>query len=152
MSCERCAEGIRKYEITGETMEHHGRILMRIRRLSDGAIGGWIQAEDNLSHHGDCWVANEAKAFDYCKILDNAQVTGNAEVMHSTMVYGDSKMSGNAKALDDARVCGQAAVAGTVCDEAIVAGTTRVFEGVTVDGRTVLFDGDIKPQPFRIIE
>ena len=31
----------KKYEFTGETKEHNGYTLHRIRRLSDGLVGGW---------------------------------------------------------------------------------------------------------------
>ena len=51
----------KKYEFTGETLEHEGRTLKRIRRLSDGKLGGWIESEDNLSHYGGAWVCGEAK-------------------------------------------------------------------------------------------
>lgn len=49
----------RKYEFTGEVIESCGRTLRRIRRITDGEIGGWIEWESNLSHVGDCWVADE---------------------------------------------------------------------------------------------
>ena len=38
----------KKYEFTGETKEVFGRTLHRIKRLSDGLVGGWIESEDNL--------------------------------------------------------------------------------------------------------
>lgn len=31
-----------KYEFTDETMNYEGCILYRIKRLSDGKLGGWI--------------------------------------------------------------------------------------------------------------
>ena len=68
----------KKYEFTGETKQLAGRTLHRIRRLSDGVIGGWIEAEKNLSHEGTCWVSG------------NAQVYGNAQVSDNAKVYGDA--------------------------------------------------------------
>ena len=36
-------------------------ILHRIRRIRDGALGGWIEEERNLSHEGSAWIADEAQ-------------------------------------------------------------------------------------------
>lgn len=51
---------MKKYELTGETKEIDGKILHRIRALIDipehdvkaGDLGGWIEAERNLSQNG----------------------------------------------------------------------------------------------------
>ena len=67
-------EHARKYEFTGETRQHLGRTLRRIRSLVSlsnivaGDVGGWVEDEKNLSHYGDAWV------------YGNAQVYGNARV------------------------------------------------------------------------
>mgnify|MGYP001264415659 CR=1 FL=1 len=61
----------KKYEFTGETREHLGCTLHRIRALvaiasigvSAGDLGGWIEAEKNLSHDGDAWVYGNAEVF-----------------------------------------------------------------------------------------
>ena len=42
----------KKYEFTGKTKNYKGRLLHRIRRISDGLVGGWIEKEENLSHEG----------------------------------------------------------------------------------------------------
>ena len=60
---------MKKYTFTGEQKTEFGVVVLRrIKRVSDGQLGGWIEKESNLSQLGDAWVA------------DNAQVTGNAEV------------------------------------------------------------------------
>jgi hypothetical protein len=56
----------KKYVLTGETKSYTGHTLHRIRRISGGQIGGWIESEKNLSHEGTCWVH------------DDAQVSGDA--------------------------------------------------------------------------
>jgi len=43
-----------KYEFTGETMNYECHTLHRIRWISDGEIGGWIEKEENLSQDGNC--------------------------------------------------------------------------------------------------
>ena len=73
----------KKYEFTGEKKEIGSVKLKRIRRLSDGEIGGWIEREENLSHDGDCWVAGEASVFESARVFGSASVSGSARV------YGD---------------------------------------------------------------
>ena len=72
---------MKKYELT----ESHGT-LWRIRALRyiprygvrPGDLGGWVEAENNLSQEGNCWVE------------ENAKVSGDA------WVYGDAHISQNA--------------------------------------------------------
>ena len=83
----------KKYELTDETKEIGGITLHRIRALMDisrygvraGDIGGWIEAESNLSQYGDAWVS------------DDARVYGNAWVYGNARVFGDAEVSGNAE-------------------------------------------------------
>ena len=85
-----------KYEFTGETKKYYQNTLHRIRRLSDGRIGGWIESEKNLSQEGNCWVDGEAIVYDDAKVYDNAQVFGNAEVSSHAKVYGEAQIYDNA--------------------------------------------------------
>ena len=70
----------KKYEFTGETKEVFGRTLHRIKRLSDGLVGGWIESEDNLSHEGECFVYDEAIVCDEAEVCDEAMVCDEARV------------------------------------------------------------------------
>ena len=85
---------MKKFELTKETSEFEGRTLYRIKALrsfgdvKEGALGGWVEKEANLSHDGDCWVYAEAKVFE------EAQVYGNAKVLGQARVSGDVKVSG----------------------------------------------------------
>ena len=51
----------KKYKFTKETVNHWGITLRRIVATRDfgdvkkGDVGGFIQAEGNLSHEGTCW-------------------------------------------------------------------------------------------------
>ena len=82
---------MRKYEFTGETKTSYGLTLKRIRRLSDGVLGGWIEKESNLSQCGSCWVSRsavvcgEARVFGEARVCGDAVVCGSAEV--STRVF-----------------------------------------------------------------
>ena len=74
---------MKKYELTGDTIERYGVTLLRIKALRDfgnileGATGGYIEKENNLSHEGTCWV------------YGSAEVSGSAKVYGSMCVkYG----------------------------------------------------------------
>ena len=70
----------KKYEFTVETIEVLGRVLHRIKAIRNfgyvkaGALGGFIEKEENLSHEGNCWVCDDAY------VCGNAKVYGNAEI------------------------------------------------------------------------
>ena len=78
----------KKYELTDETNGIGGITLHRIRALMDisrygvraGDIGGWIEAESNLSQDGDAWVSDDARVYGEVLVNGNAEVSGNAEV------------------------------------------------------------------------
>jgi hypothetical protein len=99
-----------KYElIPTETKTIDGLALTRIRRLSDGKKGGYIESEHNLSQDGDCWLHDESVAYGDAQITENAQVfgmvSGAARVSGSAQVYGT--VTDNAVVTDQARVYGQ---------------------------------------------
>ena len=72
----------KKYELTDETKEIGGVTLHRIRALMDisrygvraGDVGGWIEAESNLSQYGDAWVSDDARVYGNAKVCGNAVV------------------------------------------------------------------------------
>lgn len=103
---------MKKYEFTGETKVELGVTFKRIRRISDGEIGGWIEKEGNLSHSGLAWVSGNAKVYGDAWVSGNAQVFGDAQVSGKAWVYGDAQVSGNAKVSGDAQVSGNAWVSG----------------------------------------
>lgn len=80
----------KRYEFTGETKEHCGHTLRRIRAVvsfasvKKGEVGGWIETENNLSRYGNAWVCGDA------------EVSGNAKVCGNAWVCNDAKVSGNA--------------------------------------------------------
>lgn len=55
-----------KYTLTKETKELYGKTLYRIKALKDfgivkkGELGGWVEAEANLSVYGNAWVFGDA--------------------------------------------------------------------------------------------
>jgi hypothetical protein len=153
---------VKKYEFTGETKAVNGRILRRIRRLSDGEIGGWIEHEQNLSHEGVCWVADDASVCadarvyedalvcDCAVVYDNASVYGLAVVCEHAAVYGSSRVFGSARikgrtrARGRSRIGGSAIVTGDACvyrDAYLIAGTWsagHVFHQATANDATAI--------------
>ena len=106
----------KKYEFTGETKKFSGRTLKRIKRISDGVIGGWIESEENLSHEGWCFIYDEAIVYGEAEVYGEARVCGEAEVYGEArvcgkaIVYGKARVCGEAEVYDEARVCGKAKV------------------------------------------
>ena len=71
-----------KYEFTGETKNHFGHTLHRIKALASfgdvkkGDIGGWIEAEKNLSESGNARVSGNAWVSGKARVSSNARVFG----------------------------------------------------------------------------
>ena len=99
-----------KYELLqDDTITFGNHTLRRIRALRDfgavkaGDLGGYVQSEENLSHEGACWVANEAKVcvdaqvYDQAQVYDHAKVGGQAAVCGDAVVGGEALVGGNAK-------------------------------------------------------
>ena len=72
----------KKYKLLKKNfIEVDGRKLYRVKRLSDGLIGGYIESEKNLSHEGSCFV------------YDDAKVHGNARVYSGIILCKDVAVS-----------------------------------------------------------
>lgn len=113
---------MKKYEFTGETINHFGRTLKRIRRLSDGLLGGFIEGEHNLSHYGSCFVYDSAMVYGSAKVYDSAQVCGSAKV------YGSAKVCDSAIICDSAQVYGSA----ILCNSAKVCDSAKVYDSAII--------------------
>lgn len=127
---------IKKYELTNDTIELEGCILSRIRALRDfgdikaGELGGYIEKEENLSHDGNCWVKDNAKVYNFAKVLDDAEVKGNAILKYGAVVCN------NACIKDDAILNGMSIVS----DGAIIGGDTKVGYNAKISGYVSIVD------------
>jgi len=89
----------KKYEFTGETKLYNGVTLHQIRAVStsaiyyEGAIGGWIQSEKNLSHDDTAWIHPDAHV--YGKVV----VKGKTFIKNSE-ISGDGVINGNISIFD----------------------------------------------------
>jgi hypothetical protein len=129
----------KKYELL-EKDDENG--LHRIRALRDvprhgvkaGEIGGFVESEENLSHDGNAWVADNAEVSGGAKVYDNAMVSGYAKVFGDARIFSDAWVYDgaiafyNAKIYEDASVYGSARVFGSaqVCGHAWVYGDARL--------------------------
>ena len=139
---------MKKYEFTGVTKNHMGRILHQIKALVSfgdvkaGDLGGWIEKEENLSQDGDAWVYDDARVYGDARVhgdvlvYDNAWVYGNAWVRGNAWVCDNARVCGNAWVFDNAWVYGNAWVRGNarVCGNAWVRGNARVCGNAWVCG------------------
>ena len=91
----------KKYEILMDeenTIEFEGHTLHRIKALRDfgdikrGDIGGYVENENNLSHEGNCWIYDDAKAMDYSIISDNSRIYNNSRMYNNSAMYDNSEM------------------------------------------------------------
>ena len=77
---------MKKYRLTEETIRVGNRTLYRIQALRDfgevkeGELGGYIEAEKNLSQCCDAWVSDNAWVYGNARVSDNACVYGNADI------------------------------------------------------------------------
>lgn len=84
----------KKYILTDETIKVKGHILHRIKAIKSffgvkvGDLGGYIESETNLSHEGNCWVADNAKAYENSKVTDDAVIFGNTMISGNMHIYG----------------------------------------------------------------
>lgn len=111
---------MKKYEFTGEVKNIGGKILHRIRALIDipehdvkaGDLGGWIEAERNLSQEGAAWVTRRARVTDEALVTGTACVTGEALVTDLACAMGEARVTGAACVMGKARVTGKARMTG----------------------------------------
>lgn len=153
-----------KYEITANTMQVYGhtddKVVHQIRALKDfgdvktGDLGGWIESEENLSQSGNCWVADNAMAYDHAQVRDNAILRGNAIACDRAQVTENAKLFDKTWIADDARISGQAELHdfayakddailsdfALACGRASVSGEAQALNHAKIDGTASIAD------------
>ncbi|UNE53648.1 hypothetical protein [Bartonella machadoae] len=128
----------KKYEITNETRVFDNHTLYRIRALRDfddvkaGQLGGFIEDESNLSHEGNCWVADDAYVLKPGRVYENARVYGNAAV--GGFVYGNAHVYDFAKVFANAHVYDNA----RVFDSAKIISNVHIYENASAYGMAIV--------------
>ena len=82
-----------------------------------GELGGYVEAEDNLSQDGNCWIFDKARVKDGGKVLDDAIVYDKCLVSKNSIVRGGSVVGGhcfvtNQSVITDSRLEGNVIVNG----------------------------------------
>ena len=117
----------KKYEITEITNPKYPwlhRIRARCQvneQVGPGALGGYVQTEDNLSQDGTCWIYDQAICCEEAVVEDDGRMFDGAVARGSALISGDARMferavaegnssffSGELK--EDARLSGNAVV------------------------------------------
>lgn len=140
-----------KYGFTGETKRFDGVLYKRIRALRNlyndgslvvhkGDIGGWIQAQRNLSHAGSCWVYDEASVGDNARVIDGALVKGHASLRGNSTAM-------NLAIIRDFATLWHFAVAENQCD---IRGHSRISNSARVGDRAALYDNCVVKGEARI--
>lgn len=112
-----------KYRITSETRDiGAGRSVRRIVSES-GVVGGFVEAEENLSQTGSCWLHGDSIACEESRVADDAQIYG--------LVEGRAHVGGSAEIFG--HVHGSVTIRGMVKVYGTVGGTQ------TYEGEEVLF-------------
>ena len=145
-------ETVKKYELTNDTITFRGRTLFRIRALSNfplltfslvkkGDLGGYIEKEANLSHHGNAWVDCEAKVCNNAVVKDNAVVCGSAEIFDDAEISDDAIVYEKAQIYDKAKAYGVAEVYGNaeVCGNSLICGKALVYGDAKVYGNSLIY-------------
>lgn len=125
----------KKYRLLSESrVLDDGTTVYRIQCLHTfvgarkGQKGGWVQHEGNLSHWGDCWVADNAVVSGSASVSGNAQVRHHAKISNSAIVTENavvsaySEISGNALITADSIVSNYSKITGNT----VVTGYARI--------------------------
>lgn len=132
---------MKKYELIDENVMYNGHKLYRIKSLKrfetinddtifPGELGGFIESESNLSHLGNCWVA------------DNAIVCGGALIKDNALILANAKVKDNALILDNSIVTDNAIVSGTasVRNDAVITGDSILNDNCIVQDKAIIFN------------
>lgn len=144
----------KKYEFVNEHKTLvGGETLHRIKALKDfgnvkaGDLGGWIEFEANLSQEGDCWVYDEAMAYDGACVCDKAILRHNTQAYDSALIKDSAVLIDHACAYGKAVVCDKALLEDRalaynhviICDKAVLKADAQVYvDGTVVSGEAVL--------------
>lgn len=163
---------MKKYKFTGEKKVLNGVTLRRIvavmdfyaqkpynpdafdefeyRFINKGTLGGWLESEENLSHEGFAWVADEACVYGKAKVIEGGLVYGEAQIFDEALIENYARVFGRANVYRNAVVTRRAAVwgnadlsCGYVTDDARIYGNAKLFGdscGITVDDKAEIFE------------
>lgn len=129
-----------------------------------GDIGGFVSSRKNLSHEGNCWIADDAIVYKYAIVKDNALVSGYANVINlfkkSILTVKDNavitdeadvaiigrnikkdvhimSIGGNTRIMGDATVYNVR----VITDDVLITDHAYIIDARKINGKTVIKDG-----------
>lgn len=99
-----------------------------------GELGGYVEAEDNLSQDGNCWLFDKARVKDGGKVLDDAIVYDKSLISKNAIIRGRSVIGGhcfvtNQSVIIDSRLEGNVTVTGY----SIIHSGSYLYDDIKVD-------------------
>src|SRR3546814_1169575 len=99
-----------KYRLTDESKIVHGVKVFRIEALRDivykgpaperrvltGQKGGFVSNDQNLSHEGECWIADDAVVMQLARVSGGAWLEQEAQARNWAVIGGHTRLSGRA--------------------------------------------------------
>lgn len=130
------------------------RALRDFGKVKEGALGGYLIAEECLSHDGDCWVADRANVSDrHARITENAQIADNASISCAAQISGQARIDGVTTILCAAQISGDVHITGesqlgggsSRASAPVISGNTRL-KNVHVRGSMTIKEGVYEDQ------
>ena len=178
-----CAMSEQKYKLIRVDERHHngdsGLDLPRYRVLAvrtiilpdgkvihPGEFGGFVDGEGCLSHNGNCWVGDQARAYGRSTVRDDALVLGRSVLGNPDSTLEGAHVSGRAVVTgfatvadssieDDARVddCAEVRGGSTVGERARITGSARMhfstaYDNAHIGGKAELSDSSVWGRAF----
>jgi hypothetical protein len=130
------------WKSTSATVDDSAYVGPNAQVLNSAQVKGMARIEDFAVVRNNAQVRDNAVVSGHAEVKDNAQVYGNAKVRDWGRVFGHAEIYGNAKVIEHGN-CGDgnAATHTKVYGNAIVKGTTYVYNTSTLNGGLIM-DGD----------
>ena len=126
----------KKYELIESDIKglYRIRALTRINYfVAEGDIGGYVQAESNLSQAGTCWIYGNAKILDDAEVLENSTIKGYAKVMENASVYDNAEISGTAVITGHSDIRGNAKIINATILDSFIEGDVNIHSGACIN-------------------
>ena len=122
-----------KKEVYDDVFVYRVQALKHFSDVKAGDIGGYVQSENNLSQEGDCWIYDDAIAYNNSKIIDNAKVCNKAILADNAIVMEDATVKDEAYIVGNGNILGKAVISEysyiedfSVIKDATILGTAEV--------------------------
>ena len=105
-----------------ETLVYRIEAVRDFGTVRKGDKGGFVRDGENLSHHGNCWITDEAVAADFSFVQGNAVLSGKAKLLRFAWIAGNAHVTDRVLMTDYTSAYGNA----------FLGGVARFCEGASV--------------------